>query len=100
MTKRRVVVTGLGIISPVGNTIPEAWNNLLAGKSGIARITRFDATAFASQIAGEVRDFDVGQYLNPKEARRMDIFIQYGMASRRYEIPGSRSPKPTPNASA
>ncbi len=81
MSKRRVVVTGLGIVSPVGNTIQDAWETLLAGRSGIARITRFDPTPFASHIAGEVKNFDVGQYLNPKEARRMDIFIQYGMAA-------------------
>ena len=81
MTRRRVVVTGLGIISPVGNTVAEAWSNILAGKPGIARITRFDASAFASQIAGEVRGFDVAQFLPPKEARRMDIFTQYGMAA-------------------
>ena len=81
MSNRRVVVTGLGIVSPVGNTIPEAWDNLVAGRSGIGRITRFDPAPFASQMAGEVRDFDVGQYLNPKEARRMDLFIQYGMAA-------------------
>jgi 3-oxoacyl-[acyl-carrier-protein] synthase II len=81
LSKRRVVITGLGIISPVGNTIPEAWSNIVAGRSGITRITRFDATAFASQIAGEVKNFDVGQYLNPKEARRMDVFIQFGMAA-------------------
>lgn len=81
MSKRRVVVTGLGIISPVGNSIPEAWDTLLAGKSGIARITRFDPTPFAAHMAGEVKGFDVEQYLNAKEARRMDIFIQYGMAA-------------------
>ncbi|MBS1146823.1 MAG: 3-oxoacyl-(acyl-carrier-protein) synthase, partial [Proteobacteria bacterium] len=81
MSKRRVVVTGLGIISPVGNTIPEAWDNLVAGRTGIARITRFDPTPFASQIAGEVKNFDVDQYINPKEARRMDTFIQFGMAA-------------------
>lgn len=81
MSKRRVVITGLGIISPVGNTIPEAWENLVAGRSGITRITRFDPTPFASHIAGEVKGFDVGQYLNAKEARRMDIFIQFGMAA-------------------
>lgn len=75
------MITGLGIISPVGNTIPEAWENLVAGRSGIARITRFDPTPFASHIAGEVKGFDVEQYLNPKEARRMDIFIQFGMAA-------------------
>jgi 3-oxoacyl-[acyl-carrier-protein] synthase II len=81
LSKRRVVVTGLGIISPVGNTIPEAWENLVAGRSGIARITRFDPAPFASQIAGEVKNFDVDQYINPKEARRMDTFIQFGMAA-------------------
>ncbi|NWG39957.1 MAG: beta-ketoacyl-ACP synthase II [Hydrogenophilaceae bacterium] len=81
MSKRRVVITGLGIISPVGNTIPEAWDNLVAGRSGITRITRFDPAPFASHIAGEVKGFDVEQYLNAKEARRMDIFIQFGMAA-------------------
>jgi 3-oxoacyl-[acyl-carrier-protein] synthase II len=81
LSKRRVVVTGLGIISPVGNTIPEAWDNLVAGRSGIARITRFDPSAFASHMAGEVKGFAVEEYLNAKEARRMDLFIQYGMAA-------------------
>ncbi len=81
MSKRRVVVTGLGIISPVGNTIQEAWDTLLAGRSGIARITRFDPTPFASHVAGEVKNFEVEQYLSAKEARRMDVFIQYGMAA-------------------
>jgi len=79
--RRRVVVTGLGIISPVGNTVPEAWDNVLAGKSGVARVTRFDASRLSSQIAGEVRDFDVSKYLSPKEARRMDRFIHFGMAA-------------------
>ncbi len=81
MTRRRVVVTGLGIISPVGNTIEQAWQNLLAGRSGIGRITRFDASTFPVQIAGEVRDFDITQYLPAKDARRMDTFIHYGMAA-------------------
>ncbi|TAN48464.1 MAG: beta-ketoacyl-[acyl-carrier-protein] synthase II [Betaproteobacteria bacterium] len=81
MQRRRVVVTGLGIISPVGNTIQEAWSNILAGKSGIARVTRFDPARLASQIAGEVRGFELSQYLSPKEARRMDTFIHYGMAA-------------------
>jgi len=81
LSKRRVVVTGLGIISPVGNTIQEAWDALVAGRSGITRITRFDPAAFASQIAGEVKNFNVDQYLSAKEARRMDVFIQYGMAA-------------------
>ena len=81
MSRRRVVVTGLGIISPVGNTVDDAWANIVAGKSGVTRITKFDASAFASQIAGEVKNFDVNLYLTPKEARRMDIFIHYGLAA-------------------
>jgi len=81
LSKRKVVVTGLGIISPVGNSVAEAWSNILAGKSGITNITKFDASAFASQVAGEVKGFDVDQYLSPKESRRMDTFIQYGLAA-------------------
>lgn len=81
MSKRKVVVTGLGIVSPVGNTISDAWESIIAGKSGITRISRFDASTFASQIAGEVKDFDIHQYISAKEARRMDIFIHYGMAA-------------------
>jgi 3-oxoacyl-[acyl-carrier-protein] synthase II len=81
VTRRRVVITGLGTISPVGNSISEAWGNIVAGQSGIGTITRFDATAFKSRIAGEVKGFDVSAYLSPKEARRMDTFIHYGMAA-------------------
>lgn len=81
MSKRRVVITGLGIVSPVGIGIETAWANIVAGKSGISRITKFDPTAFSSQIAGEVKDFDATQYLSPKEARRMDTFIQYGLVA-------------------
>ncbi|MBP6058229.1 MAG: beta-ketoacyl-ACP synthase II [Nitrosomonas sp.] len=81
MSKRRVVITGLGIVSPVGNTVSSAWESIVSGKSGITRITRFDASNFTSQIAGEVKDFDIQQYLSAKEARRMDIFIHYGMAA-------------------
>ncbi len=81
MFKRRVVVTGLGIVSPVGNTVLSAWENIVSGKSGITQITRFDASSFPSQIAGEVKDFDIHQYLSVKEARRMDTFIHYGMAA-------------------
>ena len=81
MSRRRVVVTGLGIVSPVGNAVPEAWENVLAGKSGITRVTRFDPSRLSSQIAGEVKGFDVAQYLSVKEARRMDTFIHYGMAA-------------------
>lgn len=81
MSKRRVVITGLGIISPVGNNITEAWASITAGKSGITKITRFDASNFASRIAGEVKEFDVSHYLPAKDARRMDVFIHYGMAA-------------------
>lgn len=76
-----MVVTGLGIVSPVGNTVREAWESVLAGRSGIARITRFDPSRLTSQIAGEVKDFDVTQYVSAKEARRMDRFIHFGMAA-------------------
>ena len=81
MSRRKVVITGLGIISPVGNTVEQAWQNILAGRSGIGKVTRFDASSFASQVAGEVKDFDVTQYLPAKDARRMDTFIHYGMAA-------------------
>ena len=80
-SKRRVVVTGLGVVSPVGIGVQTAWANIVAGKSGITRITKFDASNFSSQIAGEVKDFDVSQFLPAKEARRMDTFIQYGLAA-------------------
>ncbi len=81
MSRRRVVVTGLGCISPVGNTVADAWANLLAGKSGIANITRFDASAINCHCAGEVKDLDLDQYIAPKEARAMDKFIHYGIAA-------------------
>jgi 3-oxoacyl-[acyl-carrier-protein] synthase II len=81
MTRRRVVVTGLGLISPVGNTVAESWSNLLAGKSGIADITRFDASAFACRFAGEVKGFNVEDYIPAKEARHMATFIHFGMAA-------------------
>jgi 3-oxoacyl-[acyl-carrier-protein] synthase II len=80
-SKRRVVVTGLGVVSPVGIGVQPAWSNLIAGKSGITRITKFDPSNFSSQVAGEVKNFDVSQYLPAKEARRMDTFIQYGLAA-------------------
>ena len=81
MSRRKVVITGLGIISPVGNTIEQAWQNILAGRSGIDKITRFDASTFSTHIAGEVKDFDVSKYIPVKDARRMDTFIHYGMAA-------------------
>ena len=81
MTKRRVVVTGLGVVSPVGIGVSTAWNNLIAGQSGITRITKFDPSNFASQVAGEVKNFNVEDFLPAKDARRMDTFIQYGLAA-------------------
>jgi len=81
MTRRRVVVTGLGLISPVGNTVAEGWANLLAGRSGIANITKFDASNFACKFAGEVKGFQVEDYFPAKDARHMDTFIHYGLAA-------------------
>ncbi len=81
MSRRRVVVTGLGCISPVGNTVDESWSQLLAGQSGIGLITRFDASNFACKIAGEVKNFQLESYIGAKEARTMDTFIHYGIAA-------------------
>ncbi len=81
MSKRRVVITGLGIISPVGIGVSSVWQNIVAGKSGITKITHFDAGAMAAQIAGEVKDFDVTQFLSAKDARRMDRFIHFGLVA-------------------
>jgi 3-oxoacyl-[acyl-carrier-protein] synthase II len=81
MSRRRVAVTGLGIVSPVGIGVPAAWASILAARSGITAITRFDASAFPSRIAGEVKDFDVSKYLSAKEARRYDTFIHYGLVA-------------------
>ncbi|SFB82020.1 beta-ketoacyl-ACP synthase II [Collimonas sp. OK412] len=79
--ERRVVITGLGCISPVGNTIADAWSAIISGKSGIAAITKFDATAFSTRFAGEVKGFNIEDYIPAKEARHMDTFIHYGMAA-------------------
>ena len=81
MSRRRVVVTGLGLVCPVGNTVAEGWSNLVAGRPGIAPITRFDASAFACQFAGEVKGFQIEEYIPAKEARHMDTFIHYGLAA-------------------
>jgi 3-oxoacyl-[acyl-carrier-protein] synthase II len=78
---RRVVVTGLGIVSPVGLGVEEAWPAIVAGRTGIGPITRFDASGFASRIAGEVKNFDVSRWLSAKEARRYDTFIHYGLVA-------------------
>ena len=81
MTRRRIAVTGLGLVSPVGNTVAEGWANLLAGRSGIAPITKFDASGFACRFAGEVKNFPLEEYLSAKEARHMDTFIHFGLAA-------------------
>jgi 3-oxoacyl-[acyl-carrier-protein] synthase II len=92
MSRRRVVVTGLGLVSPVGNTVAEGWANLLAGRSGIDNITRFDASAFACKFAGEVKGFNVEDYLPGKEARHMDTFIHYGLAAAMQAVRDSGVP--------
>jgi 3-oxoacyl-[acyl-carrier-protein] synthase II len=81
LSRRRVVITGLGIISPVGNSVAEAWSSILAGRSGITRVSRFDPSRLTCQIAGEVKGFELAQYMERKEARHMDTFIHYGMAA-------------------
>ncbi|MCL7928834.1 beta-ketoacyl-ACP synthase II [Halomonas llamarensis] len=81
MARKRVVVTGLGLVTPVGNTVDESWSNIVAGKSGIAPIEHFDTSDFNTRFGGSVKNFDISLYLNPKDARKMDLFIQYGMAA-------------------
>jgi len=81
MSKRRVVVTGLGLITPVGIGVKESWANIINGQSGIGKITKFDCSTFPSQVAGEVKNFDPLAYIPPKDARRMDTFIQFGIAA-------------------
>jgi len=92
MSRRRVVVTGLGFISPVGNTVSEAWANLLAGRSGIGLVTKFDASNMACKIAGEVKNFDLESYISAKEARTMDTFIHYGIAAAHQAVVDSGLP--------
>ncbi len=81
MSRKRVVVTGLGIVSPVGNTIDQAWENICGGVSGIGPVTRFDVSQFPVRFGGGIKDFDLGTYLSPKDARKMDPFIHYGIAA-------------------
>ncbi|YCO04673.1 beta-ketoacyl-ACP synthase II [Vibrio sp. VNB-15] len=81
MSKRRVVVTGMGMLSPVGNTVESSWKALLEGQSGIVNIEHFDATNFSTRFAGLVKDFDCTEYMSKKDARKMDLFIQYGIAA-------------------
>ncbi len=92
MSKRRVVITGLGCISPVGNTVESAWASLVAGQTGISAITKFDASAFACKIAGEVKGFNVEDVMTSKEARTMDTFIHYGIAAAMQAVKDSGLP--------
>jgi 3-oxoacyl-[acyl-carrier-protein] synthase II len=89
LSKRRVVVTGLGIISPVGNTVEAAWNSVLEGKSGIGPIARFDCSDFSTRIAGEIRNFDASEFVAAKDARKMDAFMHYGIAACKQAISDS-----------
>lgn len=81
MSKKRVVVTGLGMLTPVGNDVATTWRNIIEGKSGIGPISSFDVSAYSTRFGGSIRDFDVARYFDAKEARKMDVFIQYGMAA-------------------
>lgn len=81
MARKRVVVTGLGLVTPVGNNVDESWANIVAGKSGITPIEHFDTSSFNTRFGGSIKNFDISPYLNPKDARKMDLFIQYGMAA-------------------
>ena len=92
MSRRRIAVTGLGLISPVGNTVSEGWANLLSGRSGIGAVTRFDASSLTSRIAGEVKGFKVEDVIPAKEARHMDVFIHYGIAAALQAVADSGLP--------
>lgn len=81
MSRRRVVVTGMGMVTPLGSNVKDTWDNVLEGKSGVSDIDLFDASQFSTRFAAQVKDFDVAQYMTAKEARKMDLFIQYGMAA-------------------
>ena len=81
MTKRRVVITGLGMVSPVGLNVPDSWASILAGKSGIAPLTHFDVSEFSVRFGGSIRDFDITEYISAKDAKKMDLFIHYGLAA-------------------
>ena len=89
MAKRRVVITGMGMVSPVGLNVKDSWENILAGKSGIAPITHFDVSSFSTRFGGSVKDFDVENYLSAKEAKKMDPFIHYGIAAAKEAIEDS-----------
>src|SRR5262245_9781826 len=93
MSRRRVVVTGLGCVSPVGNSVSESWASLLAGRSGIATVASFDASNLACRFAGEVKDFRIADYIPEKEARHMDRFIHLGLAAACQAVEDSGLPQ-------
>ncbi|WP_419176752.1 beta-ketoacyl-ACP synthase II [Desulfosediminicola sp.] len=86
---RRVVVTGIGLVTPIGTGVDKAWKNLIAGESGVDRITRFDASEFQVQIAAEVTDFDSKEFIEPKKAKHLDLFVQYGLAAAKMAVEDS-----------
>ncbi|RUM51663.1 MAG: beta-ketoacyl-[acyl-carrier-protein] synthase II [Marinomonas sp.] len=90
MSRRRVVVTGMGMVSPLGNNVKDSWDNVIEGKSGVSPIEHFDASQFSTRFAAQVRDFDASQYMSVKEARKMDVFIQYGIAAAVQAIEDAR----------
>lgn len=90
MEYKRVVVTGIGVITPIGNTVDEFWSSLVAGKNGVARLTAFDPSHFSSQIAAEVKDFDPKQFMSDKEAKRLDRFVQFGLAASKLAVSDGR----------
>jgi 3-oxoacyl-[acyl-carrier-protein] synthase II len=97
MSKRRIVITGMGIISPTGNTVSESWDNVSSGISGITPLIAFNTETFSSKIAGSIKNLDLGKYLDPKEARRSDPFIHYGIASAKDAIADAKLPAHLPN---
>ena len=81
MPKRRVVLTGVGAVTPVGDNVPDFWNSVVGGKTGVRRLTAFDPTPFNSHIAAEIKDFDPSPYMNPKQVRRLDPFVKYAIGA-------------------
>lgn len=102
MSRRRVVVTGMGMLSPLGTDVPSSWQGILAGRSGIGLIEHTDLSAYSTRFGGSVKGFNVEEYLSVKEARKLDLFIQYGLAAgfQQCAMPAWKSPMPTVNASA
>ncbi len=99
MSRRRVVVTGMGMLSPLGVDVAQSWAGILAGKSGISLIEHMNVDAFATRFGGSVKNFDIEQYMPLKDARRLDLFIQYGLAAGLQAVEDSDSKSQMPTAS-